>query len=234
MVILKKDILIKDMPKDTRPYEKCLKYGCDSLSDCELLAVIIRSGTRRSGVLALSERVISLHGSNSGLVGLTDLSYEELTGINGIGTVKAVQILCIAELARRISKSKAKASLDFSKPATIAGYYMEDLRHLRREKLVAVFLDAKCKLLGDSTISTGTVNQSFMAPREIFIEALRRNAVGIVMLHNHPSGDPTPSREDLLSTNRIINAGKLIGISVFDHIIIGDNVFVSFKEKGIL
>lgn len=227
-------MLIKDIPKDTRPYEKCLKYGCNSLSDSELLAIIIRTGTKSEGVLSLAEKIISFHKNSEGLSNLTDFSYEELISINGIGSVKAVQILCIAELARRISKEKAKSVLDFSKPETIADYYMEDLRHLKREKLLIVFLNTKCRFIGDCTISSGTINQSFMVPREIFIEALKRNAAGIVVLHNHPSGDPTPSREDILSTNRIIEAGKLIGIPVFDHIIIGDNAYVSLKEKGIL
>lgn len=231
---MKNDILIRDMPKDTRPYERCVKYGCGSLSDSELLAVILRTGTKNTGVIALADRILSLHTGKSDVSSLTQLSYEDLTSVDGVGDVKAAQILCTSELAKRIAKTRALAGIDFSRPTTVADYYMEDMRHLKREKLIVVFLNSKCRMIGDCTISVGTVNRSLMAPREIFIEALKRNAVGLVALHNHPSGDPTPSREDITSTKRIVDAGKLIGITVLDHIIIGDNIFVSFKEQGIL
>ncbi|MGN0383302.1 MAG: DNA repair protein RadC [Eubacterium sp.] len=225
---------ISDLPMEERPYEKCLKAGPESLSDAELLAVIIRTGTRGFSSLQLALQVLAFSTQHTGLLGLMHISFEELISINGIGKVKAIQILCISELSKRISMSSSKKSLKFSNPASIARYYMEDLRHKENEVVYALFLDTKSFLIKSVIISSGTVNQSLMNPREILIEALKCNAVSIVLMHNHPSGDPTPSREDINSTKRMFEAGKLIGILVIDHIIIGDNRYISLRERGIL
>ena len=131
--------------------------------------------------------------------------------IPGIGKVKAIQILCLCEMARRIAKEKAKEPLSFDRPETIASYYMEDMRHLKQEELKLLMLNTKSKLLGETRISKGTVNMSVISPRELFIEALQKDAVSIILLHNHPSGDPEPSREDILVTKKIAKAGELIG-----------------------
>ena len=150
---------------------------------------------------------------------------EQLLKIKGIGKVKSIQILCLAELARRMAKAEASLGLDFSSPDSIARYYMEDLRHKKREVM-------KLLLISEMDVSTGTINSTLVSPRELFVEALQKNAVSIILLHNHPSGDPTPSKEDLLATRRIREAGALIGIELLDHIIIGDNCYFSLREKG--
>lgn len=214
-----------------RPYEKCLKLGAESLSDSELLAVIIRTGVSGMNSIQLSERIFSLGHAKKGLLGLSTVAIPELLKIRGVGKVKAVQIKCICELSRRIAKQSAGIRLDFTAAEAIAKYYMQDLRILEKEHMVLVMLDSKCRLISDSILSVGTVNASLITPREVFAEALKYNAVSVVLLHNHPSGDCTPSRNDILVTRRIAEAGEILGIKVVDHIIIGDNTYISLKEK---
>lgn len=213
---------IKDMPRLERPYEKCEERGASSLSDCELLAVLLRTGTKGENVLDLAERILYHIGEN-GILGIHKFSVEQLMQIKGVGKVKAIQIACISELAKRLAKAEAKKTLCFSSPETIAQYYMEDLRHEKQEHMKMLMLNSKADLIGESDVSKGTVNASLITPRELFIEALQKNAVSIVIMHNHPSGDPTPSRDDMLTTKRISEAGNLIGIELLDHIIIGNN-----------
>lgn len=228
-----KNLTIKEMPESMRPYEKCFKYGTSVLSNEELLAIIIRTGTNGESSFALASRILSMKNSDSSLISLMHLSVEELMQIKGIGKVKAIQIKCICELSNRISMTAAENDLDFSKPITIANYYMESYRHLEVEQIVVIYLDTKCKKISDRVMFTGTVNCSMISPREIFIEAFRCNAVHIVILHNHPSGDAAPSKDDILSTKRLKEAGKIVGISLIDHIIIGDRKYTSLKEIGI-
>lgn len=163
---------------------------------------------------------------------LPSCSKETLKKVPGIGEVKAIQILCLCEMAKRIAKEKAKEPLCFDRPDTIAKYYMEDMRHLKQEELKLLMLNTKSRLIGETCITRGTVNMSVISPRELFIEALLKNAVMIILLHNHPSGDPQPSREDILVTKKIAKAGELIGVTLTDHIIIGDQSYVSLAEKG--
>lgn len=224
---------MKNIPVQERPYEKCLKRGASSLSDSELLAVLLRTGTKGENVIDLANRILYQAGKE-GLLGIHQFSIEELQKMKGIGTVKAVQIVCISELAKRLAKAKAEKTLCFTSPDTIAQYYMEDLRHETQEHMKMLMLDSKANLIGDKDVFKGTVNASLITPRELFIEALQKNAVSIIIMHNHPSGDPTPSREDIFATKRILEAGNLIGIELLDHIIIGNNCYISFREKGIL
>ena len=222
---------IRDIPKEERPYEKCRARGAASLSDAELLAVILRTGTRGQGALDTARRVLELC---SGLLGLFHSSADELMAIPGVGEVKAAQLSCIGELAKRISRQQAGgASPLFTSPAAAAAYFMEEMRHREKEELRVAFLNTRGRLLKEKAIFVGTANSSLISPREIFLEALRVRAVSLILVHNHPSGDPEPSREDLLVTERIRRAGELLDISVADHIIIGDNCFISFKERGI-
>ena len=224
---------MKEIPDEERPYEKCERRGPESLSDVELLAVLLRTGTHGENALKLSERIL-YHAGESGILSIHQFSKERLMRIKGIGKVKAIQISCISELAKRLAKAAAQETLSFADPGSVARYYMEDLRHEKQENMKLLMLNSKARLLGETNISKGTVNASLITPRELFIEALQKNAVSIVLLHNHPSGDPTPSREDLLTTRRIQEAGALIGIDLTDHIIIGDNRYVSFREEGLL
>ena len=224
---------MKEMPGIERPYEKCLSAGAGSLSDKELLAVLLRCGTHGENAVELASRIL-YHQNENGLLGIHNISYEELINIKGIGKVKAVQILCISELAKRLAKASAKDMLCFQSPYTIAQYYMEDLRHEKQEHMKLLMLNTKSMLIGELDIAIGTVNASLITPRELFIEALQKNAVSIIILHNHPSGDVTPSSEDILITNRIKEAGELIGITLLDHLIIGNNCYSSFYESGLL
>ncbi|MGO5052330.1 RadC family protein [Lachnospiraceae bacterium LCP25S3_G4] len=225
---------MKEMPKGERPYEKCEQHGVGSLTDVELLAILLRTGTKGENVLELSRHILSPKHMFDGLLNLHHWTLEELVEIKGMGKIKAIQILCISELAKRLSKACAYKGLNFTTPSTIANYYMEDLRHQKQEQMKLLMLNTKSRLIGESNISKGTVNASLITPRELFIEALKKNAVSIILLHNHPSGDPTPSREDILVTKRIQEAGNLIGIDLLDHIIIGNNCYISFCEKKLI
>lgn len=224
---------MKEMLAEERPYEKCERFGAGSLTNIELLAVLLRTGTRGENSMELARKLLYPDGTaGEEARPLHHWRKEELLKIHGIGRVKAIQILCLCEFSKRQAQLSARPELDFSNPETIAGYYMEDMRHRKQEVMKLLMLNTKMKLTGESEISRGTVNMSVVSPRELFIEALQKNAVYIILLHNHPSGDPTPSRDDVLVTNRVREAGKLIGIELLDHIIIGDNCYVSLAMRG--
>jgi DNA repair protein RadC len=225
---------MKSLPVSERPYEKAEEYGPKSLSDAELLAVILRTGARDVPARELAEKILKL-GNPPGLCGLLHNTLQDYMEIRGVGKVKAVQLACVGELSRRIWKSAAVGEeLVFDHPAKIADYYMEEMRHLEQENLKLLILNTKNVLIRDVDISRGTVNASLATPRELFIEALRYRGVGIILIHNHPSGDASPSREDCLFTKRVQEAGNLMGIPLLDHIIIGDTTYVSLRERGIL
>ena len=227
------EITMKELPLEERPYEKCFTHGPEALSDAELLSVIIRTGTKKDSSLALSRKI--LEGEDGGLLSLLHRSLPELMEIRGIGPVKASQLLCIGELSRRIWRQAASGeTLSFHSPEAIAGYYMEEMRHREQEELRAMFFNTKQVLIKELLVSRGTVNASLATPREIFIEALRYRAVSLILVHNHPSGGPSPSREDVAFTKRVRLAGEVVGIALLDHIIIGDNAFMSLKERGML
>ena len=227
-------VTMKHLPPQMQPYEKCISYGTEFLTDAELIACIIRSGTKEYTSVALAEKLLGLRKGKEGLSGLCSLSYEELTEVPGIGRVKAVQIQCLFELARRMSRQHAKKTLNFCEPSRIADYYMEDFRHREQENLLLLLLDNKSNLLGEKLLFTGTVNASIISPREIYLEAFKFHAVGIILLHNHPSGDPTPSEADRRITRKVRDAGGLLDIPLVDHIVIGDKKYVSFHEEGYL
>ena len=204
------------------------------MSDAQLLAVILRTGSTQESVLELAGRILELGGPGEGILGLLHLSLPELMSVKGIGQVKAIQLQCIGELSRRIWKRKAiRSPVRFNEPAHVAEYYQEDLRHKEQEEFHMMLFNTKQNMIGDVTLTKGTVNASLATPREIFIQALRFQAVSLILVHNHPSGDPQPSREDILLTRRVEEAGRMIGIPVLDHIIIGDGTYVSMKERGL-
>ncbi len=224
---------MKEIPNMERPYEKCAVHGVESLSDAELFAVLLRTGTKGENALELAKRLLYM-GGNHGILGIHQFSWQRLMKLRGIGKVKAIQIVCLSELAKRLAKASAGEHLKFSSPLSIAEYYMEDLRHEKQEVMKLLLLNSKTALIGETTVSKGTVNASLITPRELFIEALEKEAVNIILLHNHPSGDPAPSRDDIVTTMRIYEAGALIGIHLLDHIIIGDNCYISFREEKLL
>ena len=223
---------MKETIEENRPYEKFISKGPKALTDSELLAIIIRTGTYEKTSVSLCENVLSL--SKNGIAGLCDLSIKELMNLKGIGRVKAIQIKCIAELSSRIARAGISHKTEFTSPDLIAKYYMEDMRHLKTEHLMVAMLNTKHLFIGDFELSKGTVNSSVISPREAYIAALKSDAVYIVLIHNHPSGDPTPSREDIIATSRMKDAGLIIGITLIDHIIIGDNKYISLKQQGLL
>ncbi len=225
---------MKNLPVSEQPYEKVLESGVSSLSDGELLAVILRSGSRGVPARALAEQILEL-GSPPGLAGLLHHALPDYRSIRGIGNVKAIQLLCVGELSKRIWRSAAAGdALAFHHPEEIAGYYMEEMRHMEQECLHLMILNTKNVLIRELEISRGTANASIATPRELFIEALRYRGTGIALVHNHPSGDASPSREDCLFTKRVAEAGNLMGIPLLDHVIIGDNSYVSLRERGII
>ncbi|MBQ3975610.1 MAG: DNA repair protein RadC [Lachnospiraceae bacterium] len=217
------------------PYERFLAYGPGSLTNAELLAVILRTGTANVSATELARQVLtSRDPDNTGLSVLYDLTMKDLLAMKGIGEVKAVKLLCLSELSRRISMEKASEKLSFCCPEAVSGYYMELLRHEKQEKTFLLLLDNKMALIREILLTIGTVNSTLLSPRDIYIRALREGAVSIILLHNHPSGDPTPSRMDIEMTNQICLAGRLLDIELADHLIIGDNCYVSMRESGYL
>lgn len=225
----------KETGTPSRPYERFLAYGAEALTESELLAVILRTGTHDMDALAVAQEVLKLaRYPREGLLGLYDLSVEELKGVRGIGEVKAVKLKCITELSARISRATARQGLIFTDSGSVAEYFMEQLRHKDTECVVLVSLDAKGQVLKESELSNGSVRMSLISPREIFLEALRQKAVNILLVHNHPSGDPTPSGCDKALTRQVAQMGEQLEIPLLDHVIIGDNRYTSFKESGLL
>lgn len=223
---------IKDLPLSERPREKLYKYGVSSLSNAELIAVIIRIGNREDTAIELGQRLLSM--DNTGIGFLADASFEELTKVKGIGECKASQIIAAVELGKRISAQIGEEKVKITSPADIVNILMEDMRYLKKEHFKAAILDTKNQIITIENISVGNLNSSIVHPREVFNAAIRRSGNSIILIHNHPSGDPTPSKEDINITNRLIESGNILGIKVLDHIVIGDNKYISFKERNII
>ncbi|MCM1026160.1 MAG: DNA repair protein RadC [Roseburia sp.] len=215
------------------PYERFLRFGPESLTEAELLAIIIRTGTKEKNALQLAEEVLQLaRYPREGLLGLYEIKLEELENIKGIGEVKAVKLKCLAELSMRMSSATAKTGIRIKNAAQAASLFMERLRHRDTECVFLLSLDAKCRVLREKKLSEGSVRSSLISPREIFLEALDAKAVNIMLLHNHPSGDPAPSGADREITAHLKEMGGKMDIPLLDHIIIGDNQYYSFKESS--
>ncbi|MEH7390002.1 RadC family protein [Bacillus sp. JJ1474] len=224
-------LMIKDFPQDERPRERFIQNGPQSLATHELVAILLRTGTKDESVLQLSNRLLTHF---EGLRLLKDASLNEITSIKGIGTAKAIQLLAAVEIGRRISNLSYDDRYTIRSPEDGAKYVMNDMRFLSQEHFVCLYLNTKNQVLHKQTVFIGSLNASIVHPREVFKEAFRRSAASIICAHNHPSGDPAPSREDIEVTKRLSECGKIIGIEVLDHLIIGENKFVSLKEKGYL
>lgn len=217
--------LIKDLPEEEKPREKLKKYGVKNLTDEELIAIILRCGTKNMSVKDLAIKI------KKEFKNLSDLSYIELSKIKGMGEVKAITLLAAIELGIR-STYKEDKNLKLNRPENIYKFFKNKLIHLQQENLIAIFLDNKNKLITYKTIFIGTINMSISHPREIFKEAMKNSSVYIILIHNHPSGDPTPSIADLKFTNQVYKTSKIIGIPLLDHIIIGNNNYYSFYDNG--
>ncbi len=218
-----------------QPYEKFTSMGAESLTDVELLAIILRTGTKECNATQLASRILEKAAcGKQGLLGLYNISLEQLLQIKGVGPVKAVKLKCITELSKRISTTKAWSDMVFQRSGTVASYWMEKLRHKSTECVCLMLFNAKGHLMKETELSSGTVRMALISPRDIFIEALRVEAVQMILIHNHPSGDPTPSQEDIRVTECIKNLGQKMELPLIDHIIIGDNKYISFKEQGLI
>ncbi|MFD2046221.1 DNA repair protein RadC [Ornithinibacillus salinisoli] len=225
------NIMIKDVPKEDRPRERLLKLGANHLSNQEILAILLGSGTKEESVMTLANRVL-MH--FEGLNLLKDATIEELTAIKGIGSARGVLILSAIEIGKRMNQYKPNERYVIRSPEDGADYIMEEMRSLKQEHFVVLFLNTKNQIIHRQTIFIGSLNASIVHPREVYREAVKRSAASIIVAHNHPSGDPTPSQEDILVTRRLVDSGKMIGIELLDHLVIGDRKFVSLKEKGYL
>ncbi len=223
-------LTIHDMPSGERPRERLQHYGAAALSNAELLAILLRSGMQGENVLSLSTRLLSERG---GLPGLSKASFSELSSTKGLGAAKTSQIKAALELGRRLLLVSPTQRPQITCPADAANMLMLEMGILEQEQLRVLLLDTKNFILAVKTIYIGNTNTTIIRVSEIFKSAVRENATGIILVHNHPSGDPTPSPEDVQVTRRVIEAGNLLDINVLDHVIIGQQRFVSLKERGL-
>ncbi|MTI81534.1 MAG: JAB domain-containing protein [Firmicutes bacterium] len=224
-------LTLKEMPEELRPRERLLASGAAALSNAELLAILLRTGTKNVSAVDLAEHLIS---EFKQLTGLLEASVEELASLKGVGTVKAVQIKAALELGKRMALSPTAKRVTIQSPDDAASLVMENMRYLDREHFCVLLLNTKNHVISIETISIGTLNSSVVHPRELFKVVIKRSSAAVILMHNHPSGDPAPSKEDINITKRIIESGDILGISVLDHLIIGDNKFVSLKAKGLI
>lgn len=224
-----KSIMIRDVHQDDRPRERLKRQGAESLSNQELIAILLRTGTKEESVLHIANRVLT---SFEQLHELKHAAIEEIMSVKGIGEAKAIQLLAAIELGRRMSQQRIEDRYTIRSPQDAATYLMADMTALLQEHFVVLFLNVKNQIIHKQTIFIGSLNASIVHPREIFREAVKRSAASLVCAHNHPSGNPAPSPEDIEVTKRIQEAGYIIGIELLDHVIIGDHQFISLKEKG--
>ena len=224
-------ILIKDLPVQERPREGLLQYGPEYLSNRELLAILLETGTRNQSVFALADQLIAHFGS---LRALACATYEEMAEIKGIGPAKAARVIAAFELTKRLSNSSLEVREVIRSPQDAADIVMDEMSLLDREHFVILMLNTKHAVIAKKVVSIGHLNASLVHPRELFKDVIKKSSAAVILVHNHPSGDPTPSEDDIRVTQRLCEAGRLLGISVLDHIVIGDKSYVSFREQGLI
>lgn len=220
---------IKNLDREDRPIEMLIEKGEKVLSNSQLLAILLNTGTRNKSAIMLASELIA---AQNGIRNLNGLSVEELSKFKGIGKTKACRIIAALELGVRISVAKGVENFTIHSSGDAGNIYMEELRYKKKEIFRVIFLNTKNLIISHKDISEGSLNASIVHPREVFVEAIRKNSNKIIVMHNHPSGDPTPSREDHAITKRLVEAGKIIGIEVLDHVIIGDGIYYSFREHA--
>lgn len=223
--------VLREIPKEERPRERLLQFGAEALSNAELLAILLRTGTISESAVKLASKVLATAG---GLRNLVNITVEQLEAIKGIGKAKALQLKAGIELGRRLSRSGLPDMPLVKSPRDAAELVNDELKYLQKEHFVVLFLNTKNRVIGKETLSIGSLNASIVHPREVFRSAIQRSSASIICAHNHPSGDPAPSPEDIEVTRRLQEAGKLIGIELLDHLIIADQSYVSMKEQGLL
>ncbi|MGO0122822.1 RadC family protein [Desulfothermobacter acidiphilus] len=221
-------VSIKELPPQTRPRERLWCEGASALSEVELLAIILRTGSARGSVLELARLLLARW---DGLKGLARAAVQELAAVPGMGEAKAAQVVAALELGRRLGAMEASLRPTIHTPAAAAELLLPEMAYLEQEEFRVILLDTKNRLLGVETVAVGGLNCAGVSPREVFKAAIRRSACSLILAHNHPSGNPAPSAEDLAITRRLMQAGELLGIEVLDHLIIGDNCYISLREQ---
>ncbi|HWR58905.1 MAG TPA: DNA repair protein RadC [Thermodesulfovibrionales bacterium] len=222
---------VKDWPAGERPRERLIRYGSAGMSDAQLLAIILRTGGGGKGVLNLAMQLLDKFG---GLRNIDGAAFGDLAAIKGVGPAKIAQLRAAFELGRRLMRETLGSNPVFSSSHSVYSFFAPVVKNMQKEIFIGALLDAKNRFVREVRISEGTLTNSLIHPREAFKEAIRESAASVIFVHNHPSGDPEPSKDDIAVTEKLKGAGQIIGISVLDHIIIGDGRYVSLKEKGIL
>jgi len=222
---------IQDMQPDDRPRERLERSGPESLTTPELLAILFRTGTTRANAVQLADELFRELG---GLSGIATASLEELSCVSGVGRVKAIEVKAAVELGKRLAATNEDAKPIIRSPDDVAKLMMADLRYEAKEHLYALVLDSRNQVRHRRLVSTGTLTESLVHPREVFREAIRFSAAALVLVHNHPSGDPEPSPADISTTRRLTEAGKVLGVDILDHIVIGDGMWRSLKQLGLM
>ncbi len=221
---------IKSLPLDDRPREKMIKNGPETLSDSELLAIILRTGNKNESVISVANKLFNRYNIKS----LSRSGINNLKKELGIGNAKACQIVACFELGRRLAKFKEDKKSAIKNAKDIAKIFIPEMGSLKKEHFKGIYLDSRKRVIKEETIFIGSLNESVIHPREIFQVALNENAAALILIHNHPSGNPKPSNQDIEITKELIRAGDILGIPVLDHIIIGNNKYVSLREKGLI
>jgi DNA repair protein RadC len=221
---------MQQIPEEDRPRERLLRHGPESLSSAELIAIILGSGTKTNPILQLAQDIISRFGT---IKRLAEATVEELCEIKGVGPAKAIQLRASLSLGLRVSNGVQQVKSRIQSPIDAYRLLRGELEHEKRELFVIILLDVRGYVINHQVVSIGTLSSAPIHPREVFYPAIRHKAASIVLAHNHPSGDPTPSKEDYEITKMLVEAGALMGIGVNDHIIVGEQGYVSLREKGV-
>jgi DNA repair protein RadC len=225
---------LKDLPPDSRPRERLAALGAENLSTAELLAIILRTGQRGYTALEVAQLLLSREGEEGGLRYLATADIEELAQCPGMGPAKAVQVKAALELGRRLGREGRERGPGIRTPRDVYRLLHDEMRLLDREHFRTVMLTSKHQVIAQETVAVGSLSAALVHPRELFKGCIKKSAAAVILVHNHPSGDPEPSPEDINLTRRLVEAGALLGIEVLDHVIIGDGRYVSLKERGLL
>lgn len=221
-------VRIQDIPEEERPRERLIRNGPESLSNAELLGIILRTGSKEENVVSLCSRILTEYSIKQ----LSLANVSRLMQMHGVGKAKAAQIAAVFELARRLETFVEEPKRKICSPKDVYVLMYPKMREQKKEKFITLYLDTKNQILKEEVVSIGSLNASIVHPREVFKAALLESSASVIMVHNHPSGDPSPSREDIMVTEKMVEGGKLLGIDVLDHIIIGDGRYVSLKDEG--
>lgn len=222
---------IRKWPSDERPRERLLKFGASGMSTAQLLAIILRTGGRNASAIGLARELMNRF---NGLQGIDDAGVAEFSSIKGMGTAKTAQVKAALELGRRLLQNDSDEAQNpsFKNSRDVFEYYRPRFYGLKKERFMCVLLDSRNRIFREIIVSEGTLTSSLVHPREVFRDAIKEAAASVMFLHNHPSGDPNPSRDDINITKRLVETGKIVGINVLDHIVISDGKYLSLMEKG--